>query len=250
MNLMKKKVFGFTIALLLSLSMFNICENMNDTKYAKEINDNSQDKKIIYLTFDDGPSPTVTNEILDILKENNVKGTFFLVGNKIEDNKEVVKRIQNEKHSMGLHSYTHNYKKIYKSRESFVQEMFKCSDEIYKVTGERSHIIRFPGGSYKHLDEEFLSQLHGYGFKIYDWNVELRDGIDYRTPPETLYQQATKNTDRFSTIFLLMHCDSVNKNTCKALPRIIKYYKDKGYDFQVITEKTPEKHFRTIKINK
>lgn len=128
--------------------------------------------------------------------------------------------------------------------------MLQYSDAVYEVTGTKSKIIRFPGGSNKHLDEEFLARLHGYGFKIYDWNMQLSDGIDYRTPPQKLYREGTKGSDRFTNIFLLMHCHGVNKNTCKALPDIIKYYKGKGYEFKVITEDTPEKHFRTRSINK
>lgn len=249
---MKKKALFFAMYLFLFLFILNNYLNINKTAYTK-VNENdvkSTESKNIYLTFDDGPSPIVTDKILDILKENNVKGTFFLIGNKVEENTDVVKRIYKEGHGIGLHTYTHNYKKIYKSREGFIQEMLQCSDAVYEVTGVKSNVIRFPGGSNKHLDEEFLAQLHGYGFKIYDWNMQLRDGIDYRIPPHKLYEQGTKNSDKFTNIFLLMHCDAVNKNTYEALPDIIKYYKNKGYEFQVITEDTPENHFGTRSINK
>ncbi|WP_392486625.1 polysaccharide deacetylase family protein [Haloimpatiens sp. FM7315] len=208
---------------------------------------NSSPKGIIYLTFDDGPSKNITGEVLDILKENEIKGTFFLIGNKIEGREDVVKRIYKEGHSIGMHTFTHDFNKIYKSKESFMEEMLLCNEEIYSVLGVKANIIRFPGGSLNHLDEEFLDRIHSKGFKVFDWNMQLSDGIDHNIPPEKLYLEGTKGSDKFYSITLLMHCDSTNKNTCKALPKIIKYYKDKNYEFKTITKDTPEYHFRVRK---
>lgn len=195
--------------------------------------------KVIYLTFDDGPS-VMTSKILDILEENNVKATFFVIGNQIEGFEDVVKRIHTKGHSIGLHTYTHKYKKIYRNRDSFINEMNCCREKIKEVTGSSPNIIRFPGGSRKHLNEEFLGKLHSCNFKIYDWNVQISDGINPKTPSRKLFKEAIKGIDTIDSVFLLMHCDYMHKNTCKTLPDIIKYYKEHGYEFKVITENTPE----------
>ncbi len=208
----------------------------------------SSSEKIIYLTFDDGPS-VVTDKILDILKEYDVKATFFIIGNQIEGFEPTIKRIQDEGHNIGLHSYTHNFKTIYSSRKKFITEMKKCQDELYDITGVRYNVIRFPGGSTKRLSEEFLDQLHSEKFKIYDWNAYMSDGLNYKTSPHKLYKEATSTTVSKYPIVLLMHCDYTHKNTCIALPDIIKYYKNLGFEFKIITEETPELYF-PIKVQK
>lgn len=205
-----------------------------------------ENEKIIYLTFDDGPS-VLTNKTLDILKEQNVKATFFLIGNQIADQKDVVKRIYDEGHAIGLHTFTHNYKRIYSSKENFISEMLKCQSEIYNITGIKPNIIRFPWGSHKKLNQNFLNLLHENNFRVYDWNASMSDGINCKTSANKLYMEATKTTTTQQPIILLMHCDYMHKNTCKALPRVIEYYKKKGYEFKVITESTPE-HFYPLKV--
>ena len=185
----------------------------------------------------------MTDRVLDILKKNDVKATFFLIGNQIKDEETVVKRIYNEGHSIGLHSYTHIYKKIYPSRKRFIFEMLKSQNEINSLIGIKPTIIRFPFGSRKHLTKAFLEQLHGCNFKIYDWNASMSDGIDYKTPTDKLYREATKTTITEHPIILLMHCDYMHKNTCKVLPRVIKFYKDNEYEFRIINDETPENYF-------
>ncbi|MBU3101242.1 MULTISPECIES: polysaccharide deacetylase family protein [Clostridium] len=206
------------------------------------------DEKVIYLTFDDGPS-VMTDKVLDILKVNGVNATFFLIGNQIKGYEDMVKRIYTQGNSIGLHTYTHTYKKIYSSRKGFISEMLKSQDEINSIIGVKPTIIRFPSGSSKHLTKGFLEELHGYNFKVYDWNAVMSDGVNCNTPPDKLYREATKTTVRDHPIMLLMHCDYMHKNTCKALPRVIKFYKDNGYEFKIINDKTPEVYF-PIKNNK
>ena len=206
------------------------------------------DEKVIYLTFDDGPS-VMTDKVLDILKENNVKATFFLIGNQIKGHESMVKRIYIEGHSIGLHTYTHTYKKIYSTRKGFISEMLKSQNEISSIIGIKPTTIRFPSGSSKHLTNVFLKELHVYKFKVYDWNAVMSDGVNCKTPADKLYREATKTTVTEHPIILLMHCDYMHKNTCKALPRVIKFYKDNGYEFKIINDKTPENYF-PIKNNK
>lgn len=240
----------FFIALVLQHNLKSsetLSTNRPITELAAYQRDAVKEKKIIYLTFDDGPSNDVTNKVLDILKENNVKATFFLIGNQIDDCKDVILRIHSEGHSMGLHTYTHKFKRIYSNKNAFIKEMLKCNDKIIEVTGVSSNIIRFPGGSQKHLTTSFVEKLHSYNFKIYDWNMETVDGLRPKASPDRLYREATKGSEELSNIILLLHCDYTHKNTCRALPRIIKYYKAKGYEFKAITDDTPELYFPITK---
>ncbi|WP_346935245.1 polysaccharide deacetylase family protein [Clostridium sp.] len=227
------------IFLIISCLIFTCSNSVKaDSLDIKEETDN----KIIYLTFDDGPS-IMTDKVLDTLKEYDVKATFFLIGNQIENQETVVKRIYNEGHGIGLHTFTHNYKSIYSCNKNFIEEMLKCQNEIYNVVGIKPNIIRFPWGSSKKLNKEFLNMLHKNNFKIYDWNAFMSDGVNYKTSPDKLYREATKTNVTKHPIILLMHCDYVHKNTCIALPRVIEYYKEKGYEFRAITEDMPEYTF-------
>jgi peptidoglycan/xylan/chitin deacetylase (PgdA/CDA1 family) len=201
-------------------------------------------KKVIYLTFDDGPTYVITDSLLEILKKENVKATFFVVGKEIEGRELILKKIYDEGHSIGLHTYSHNFKKIYKSTEDFINEMRKTSNKVKEVTGFVPKIIRFPGGSSKRLTASTLDDLHKSNFKIYDWNVNIYDGIN----PNLSVSQLIKNSQIIqgngNVAIVLMHCNSNNKNTVKALPEIIRYYKDLRYEFRTITEDTPEYYYR------
>ncbi|WP_313885211.1 polysaccharide deacetylase family protein [Clostridium sp. DJ247] len=211
------------------------------------INTDVVENKVIYLTFDDGPSTNVTSKILDTLKTQDVKATFFVVGYKIDGREDLLRRIHNEGHSIGLHTYTHKYKEIYSSDEAFINEMDKTADKIKSVIGIDCNIIRFPSGSKKHLTTSMLEKLHEKNYKIFDWNLSLSDGLDCHTSPDKLLKEATQKCVCPNKIFLLLHCDQPNKTTCEALEGIICHYKKLGYDFKCITNSTPEYHFRVSK---
>ncbi|MCY6958727.1 polysaccharide deacetylase family protein [Clostridium brassicae] len=208
---------------------------------------NTSNKKCVYLTIDDGPCPVVTDAILDVLNEYDIKGTFFVVGKEIDGREEILNRIYKEGHSIGLHTYSHNFKKIYSSENTFIDEMLQTQNKVKKITGYTSTIIRFPGGSSGHLNKTYLENLHNHGFKIYDWNVNLGDGVDPNIPVKKLFDNGKQYKDDYSRIIILMHCNFNNKNTVKALPLIIDYYKDLGYEFKAISEDTKEYHYRLKK---
>lgn len=201
------------------------------------------ESKIIYLTFDDGPSYLVTNRILDILKEKEVKGTFFVVGSQIKDREKILKRIFDDGHSIGLHTYSHKYSKIYSSEANFIEEMKRTSKEIKSVIGISPNVIRFPAGSKKRLNDSFLEKLHKENYKVFDWNASISDGIDPNLSAAKLYKNAIKIKNKH-LVMLLMHCNADNKKTCEALPMIIEYYKSQGYQFKTISSETPEFYFR------
>lgn len=194
--------------------------------------------KIVYLTFDDGPS-TNTDKILDILKEENVPGTFFLMGKLINGKESTVKRIYEEGSAIGLHSFSHE-RYIYDSKEKFLAEMLKTQCLIENIVGEKIHIIRFPFGTNNksfHLKDSWVKLLHDNSLKIYDWTQDTNDGINVNSSPDSIFKHSISKKD---TVILLMHCGEANKTTVKALPQIIKYYKSNGYEFKKITSETPE----------
>lgn len=204
------------------------------------------DKKIIYLTFDDGPAGKVTSNVLDILKEESVPATFFLIGEQIKGQENLVKRIYTEGHSLGLHSMSHNRGCLYSSNENFLKEMISTQELIYSVVGIKPTILRFPFGcnnnSYK-ISQSMVDLLHKNNLKIFDWNTDSCDGASPNAAPSKFVENSKSNK---KCVILLMHCAYMSKNTVKALPSIIKYYKDEGYEFKVIDETTPEE-FHYIK---
>ncbi|MEF9958610.1 MAG: polysaccharide deacetylase family protein [Niameybacter sp.] len=205
-----------------------------------------EEEKVVYLTFDDGPTGKVTEKILDVLKAHDIKATFFVVGKEIIQRESVLKRIYEEGHSIGLHTYSHNLKSIYASDENFLAEMEKATDKIHEVLGTTINpkIIRFPGGSSGRLSEDLLNKLHEEGYKIYDWNVSLEDGVNPNLTPNQMVQNAKKCSRNTTRRIILAHCNSSNKNTYNALPEIINYYKSQGYVFKPIDEKTQEFYYR------
>ena len=235
---MKKNLYFklITILFMLILSLNFSTEALCDD------GSNEVKNKEIYLTFDDGPSGKVTTEVLDVLKREGVPATFFIIGNQIDNQEDLILRMRDEGHSIGLHSYTHLRENLYSSNDNFINEMLKVQKRLYDVTGETYTILRFPFGStnntYK-LTESMVDIVHQHDFKIYDWTQDTLDGANPKSSPDCIYSHAISKKD---SIILLMHCASVNKTSPQALPQIIKYYKDQGYTFKKITEETPELH--------
>ena len=232
----KLSIFIFSIICIIILSSTNVSaiENNEDSLLDKGT------EKVVYLTFDDGPGGKVTKEILDILKKEEVPATFFVIGSEIKGQESILLRMKEEGHSIGLHSFTHDRDKLYCSNDNFLNKMLKSQDTIFNVTGEKYNILRFPYGcnnkSYK-LTQSLVDMLHKNNLKIYDWNADSGDGANYKSPPENIANKACRNEDN---VIVLMHCGFINKNSAKALPSVIKYYKNNGYTFKTIDETTPE----------
>jgi peptidoglycan/xylan/chitin deacetylase (PgdA/CDA1 family) len=191
----------------------------------------------VYLTFDDGPSDR-TGEILDILKKENIKATFFIIGKEGAKEKELMKRIVKEGHTIGVHTYTHVYGSIYQSVESFLEDFNKTYQLIYETTGVKTDVFRFPGGSINQYStlyyEEIIAEMMRRGFTYYDWNASSGDAHSNATP-KSVYLNTVQSSEGKERIVLLLH-DSISKSyTVAALPEIIEYYKTKGYKFERIT---------------
>ncbi|KEI02346.1 polysaccharide deacetylase family protein [Clostridium botulinum] len=246
----KTRKFTFCVVSFLMLSilspLFNIT-SLGCTCNTKLSNSTSNDKKKVYLTFDDGPTSKVTLDLLDVLKKHNVKATFFVVGKEIEGRETILKKIYDEGHAIGLHTYSHSFKKIYRNDDSFIKEMLDVQKKVKDVVGYESHIIRFPGGSYKRLNKNLLEKLHKNNFKIYDWNVCTEDGIKPKLPVNTFVANAKKYYPNADRLIVLMHCNCNNQNTVKALPLIIEYYKSLGFEFDCINDNTKEYYYKIRK---
>jgi len=192
--------------------------------------------KTVYLTFDDGPS-SQTPKILKILMENNVKATFFAVGKADEASKEIMRQVVLEGHTLGVHSYTHNYRQIYDSVEAFLGDFYRMYSLIYEATGVRPDIFRFPGGSVnnynKKIYKEIIGEMSRRGFTYYDWNVSALDAQAGTTKQAIIYN-VMKASD-FSTSIVLFHDSNGKSRTVEALDQIIKSLAEQGYSFDRLT---------------
>ena len=179
----------------------------------------------VYLTFDDGPS-IYTNDILDILDSYNVKATFFVVGKEGTNAEEALQRIVDEGHTLGMHSYSHKYKELYESMDSFTQDFVRIRDYIYQATGVESVCYRFPGGSSNTVSEidmhDFIDYLDSQGVEYYDWNVSSGDGGSMKLSTDTLLENCTKDIDTRDTSIILLHDSAEKPTTVEALPDIIE----------------------------
>ena len=202
--------------------------------------------KTVYLTFDDGPS-SYTPQILDTLDKYGVKATFFVKNGGSYNY--VMKDIVNRGHAIGLHTYTHDYKKIYSSDSAYFNDLNKISDLVYEQTGVRSQIIRFPGGtsntvSKKHskgIMSRLSKSVTEQGYVYFDWNCSNGDADGANTVQKQL-NYCTQYSKSASTVVVLMH--DTKKTTRDALPKIIEYYQSCGFNFGVLTTSSPRVQHR------
>lgn len=193
--------------------------------------------KICYLTFDDGPTKEVTPAVLDVLKQYDVKATFFMLGTMIEANPDIAKRVFEEGHLLANHSYSHKYKELYATEESFLAEIKKVESLIQKVTGEEPfRLMRFPGGghdagAYGEQKQKYKLALQREGYYFADWNALNGDAEAINVSVEQLLARI-RETATQQHIVVLMHDATIKKTTPQALPAMIEYLKEQGYEFR------------------
>ena len=198
---------------------------------------------IVYLTFDDGPSLN-TIKILDILKENDIKATFFVVGNDKEYAKDIYKRIVDEGHTLGNHTYDHSYKKIYTTSDGFWQSFDKLDHFLMDLIGVKTTVMRFPGGSNNTVSNKYnynimntlVKQAKERGHIYFDWNVSSLDAVKAVQSKEVIVNEVLKQTKQNKKSIVLMHDSSEKTTTVEALPEIIKALKDRGCEFAALDE--------------
>ncbi|MBD5460230.1 MAG: polysaccharide deacetylase [Lachnospiraceae bacterium] len=182
----------------------------------------------IYLTFDDGPSSN-TDKILDILAEYDVKATFFVIGKTDQRSREALVRIVEEGHTLAMHSYTHKYDEVYGSVESFAEDFTKLQDYLYEVTGVKSMVYRFPGGSSNKLKarklemREYIDWLNEQGVVYFDWNVASGDAAARTLSADEIVKNCMDGLKKnYKTSVILMHDASGRPTTVEALPRLLE----------------------------
>ena len=213
---------------------------------------NIQNSKEVFLTFDDGPCINNTRKILKILKDSNVKATFFIVGMKGEENPQLLKEISDNGMSIGIHTYSHDYSKIYKNISEYFKDYDACEKVIKKITGRNPVVyIRMPGGSdnlvaSKSKLNDIKKELNMRGLKYVDWNVSAGDAESRELSAEKVRGNVIDQCKDKKMAIVLMH-DTYYKNcTVEALPDIIEYLKNEGFVFRTFDDLTANEEDRMV----
>ncbi|MBE5856714.1 MAG: polysaccharide deacetylase [Lachnospiraceae bacterium] len=215
-------------------------ETSENEEEAEELPQTAQHK--VYLTFDDGPS-VYTDEILDILREYDVKATFFVVGKEDDVSKAAYKRIVDEGHTLAIHSYSHKYGEIYNSLDDYAYDLERLESLLYEVTGTQCKYVRFPGGSSNKVSKvpmsDIIKYIHAQDMEYFDWNISASDAVNTALAPEAILANVTNGIDKYETDVILLHDTGNRKSTVDALPMIIENIKAReGYELLPIDENT------------
>lgn len=264
---LEKKLDQFAEAYALQVDMDSYIETENKA-YAADVEEQQDlgeelepgevdqtllEGKKVYLTFDDGPSEN-TEKILDILSEYDVKATFFVIGRTDDASKDIYQRIRREGHTLAMHSYTHQYQKIYASKNAYKRDLEKLSDLLFDVTGEKCKFIRFPGGSSNTVSKvpmkEIIRYTNSEGYIYYDWNVINGDATGRNLTDKQMVNSVVSGVKSYENSVVLMH-DCVGKEqTVKTLPLIIKKLQKMNVNILPINDTTtPVQHIKASDVN-
>lgn len=248
----KKRVLFFIC--ILSLLILGICfslysppslatiltsaDALDDDLQEKISSLTKNDAKIAYLTFDDGPTLRATPKVLDILNEEDIKATFFVIGKYVSNHPDIVKRAYEEGHYIANHGYDHNNKNLYKSSESFINEVKNTDIEIGKAIGIDnycSHVFRFPNGymspNNKSQKIKATKLLKDMDYVYVDWNCLNNDSVKKYSKSQLL-NNLKKSAKNKGTLVILMHDTNDVSDTTSVLKDSIDYLKSEGYTFQ------------------
>lgn len=197
-------------------------------------------EKIVYLTFDDGPSAN-TQKILDILDQYNAKATFFVTGTNQKYNY-LIKEAHKRGHTIALHTYSHDYSKVYSSIDAYFDDLNQLGEMVKNEIGYVPRYIRFPGGASNTVSRkycpgimsELVKEVKNRGYQYYDWNADSTDASGNHVPVSKLVANGTSS--QANNINLLCHDTDAKSTTVEALPSIIQYYQQKGYQFKGIDD--------------
>lgn len=213
---------------------------------------NQNSKGVIYLTFDDGPS-SHTSHILDVLKKYGIKATFFVT---MSGKDSIIKREYNEGHTVALHTASHVYKTVYSTVDGYFEDLNKVQNRVYKLTGEKSTIVRFPGGSSNTVSRSYkkgimttlTKEVLNRGYHYFDWNVSVEDAggcTKKKTKAlkgECVFNNFKKRISKNKSNVVLMH--DIKSFTSEKLENMIQYALSQGYTFDKITMETKQVHHR------
>lgn len=200
-------------------------------------------EKIAYLTFDDGPS-AITPKVLDILDKYNVKASFFVIGNNTEFGKQMYKRIVDSGHAIGNHSYSHDYKTIYRSTTAFKKDFNRLQDLLEHSIGFRPQILRFPGGSDntvswkvggKRVMYDLTRKVLDEGYMYFDWNADSEDAQRVNNNKDVIIRAVLSKSRGKNSVIVLMHDAPGRRTTVDALPTVIEGLKAQGFTFRTLS---------------
>lgn len=190
------------------------------------------DSKAVYLTFDDGPSVR-TADILDALRDKNQRATFFVVGKNIAGNENLLKRMANEGHTIGIHGFSHDYAATYASVDVFLEDFHQAYQAVYEACGVYPAVFRFPGGSVnaynRMIYQPLIAEMLRRGFVYYDWNVSAEDATGKAFRPAQLVQTVTAGLAQNSHAIVLLHDAADKKATAQAVPLLLDQLSALGY---------------------
>jgi len=207
-------------------------------------------KKYAYLTFDDGPSKN-TVKILDFLRANGIKATFFVIGDYQKE--DIYKRIVEEGHTLAVHSNTHKYREIYRNSDNFMKDVHALSELLERTTGVKPSVLRFPGGSNNALGKRYsgvdimgkiIPQIEKDGFAYFDWNVDSGDANKNNEDAQVIINNVLNQSKEKVHAIILMHDAAVKTTTVDALPEIVQGLRKQGFIFKELTPESPIVHFR------
>lgn len=235
---MKKLIISTFIFLLTSTMVPSFVHGnaLIDTKKDSE--------KIAYLTFDDGPSH-LTPKIMDILREKDIKATFFVVGKTVMASEDILKQLASEGHAIGNHTYSHNYSTIYKNKENFFEDFYKNEELLLQLTGIKTKLVRLPGGSNnatsklygeKYLMNKITEELSNSGYIYFDWNVSSRDANGKNFSATEIVETTLLQTAKKNPAIILFHDSAGKGSTLEALPRIIEGLEKQGFTFATLSD--------------
>lgn len=198
---------------------------------------NKKVQKVVYLTFDDGPSANVTLQILDTLKKYNINATFFVTGRNSIINKLTLIRESRDGNEIALKSFNNDTKKIYSSPEAYINDLKECSDILGTVLQNNkfnNKLIRFPGGS-NVVNKKFTNSIKKAGYTFVDWNLDSKDSvINKQNSSSEILNQIKASYGNNDKLVILMHDSASNGSTSVALPEIIEFLKSQNYIFKTL----------------
>lgn len=223
------------ISLILLTTLFQNLTNAADGYMIQDVyvKDN---RKIVFLTFDDGPTAN-TIKILDILKEKGIKATFFVLGVQVEQHPDILMRIYEEGHSIGNHTYSHLEDIDVCTPDRFVENLEKNRQVINDALKMdiNLNLVRFPYGTtstkYKNK-EKYMEKLREHNLKAIDWNVDSRDSITKNPSESFIMSKITEQSRNKTRVVLLMHDSSTRKSTINVLPTVIEHFQNRGFVFE------------------
>lgn len=199
----------------------------------------AEDSQVCYLTFDDGPSASSTAQILTTLEEYDIKATFFVTGEASEKNPEVLRAAVAAGHSVGVHSYSHDYAGIYASVEAYLEDFDRMFHTIEQLTGLRPSIFRFAGGSINVYNQtvytEIIAEMTRRGFVFFDWNAAGSDAVIGGIGASEIANNVLQSAAGRERVLVLLHDRPDNGTTAAALPAIIQGLQAQGYHFSPLT---------------